>query len=62
MLCNVNGDQRKVKITNLYQFEGLKRIPVETAQLGDIVAVSGVEGIQIGETICDADHPEPLPL
>ena len=62
LLCNVNGDQRKVKITNLYQFEGLKRIPVETAQLGDIVAVSGVEGIQIGETICDADHPEPLPF
>ena len=62
LLCNVNGGQRKVKITNLYQFEGLKRTAVDTAKLGDIIAVSGVEGIQIGETICDVDHPEPLPF
>jgi GTP-binding protein len=62
LLCNVNGGQRKVKITNLYQFEGLKRTPVEAAQLGDIVAVSGVEGINIGETICEISHPEPLPF
>lgn len=62
LLCNVNGEQRKVRITNLYQFEGLKRTAVDSAQLGDIVAVSGVEGINIGETICDIDHPEPLPF
>ncbi|HHY83056.1 MAG TPA: translational GTPase TypA [Clostridiales bacterium] len=62
LLCNVNGEQRKVKITNLYQFEGLKRVAVEEAYLGDIVAVSGVEGINIGETICDVDYPEPLPF
>ena len=39
LLCNVNGGQRKVKITNLYQFEGLKRTAVDTAKLGDIIAV-----------------------
>jgi GTP-binding protein len=62
LLCSVDGDQRKVKITNLYQFEGLNRVPVERATLGDIVAVSGVEGINIGETICQVDHPDPLPF
>ncbi len=62
LLCNVNGEHRKVKITNLYQFEGLKRTAVESAKLGDIIAVSGVEGIQIGETICDIEHPDPLPF
>ncbi|HBG75882.1 translational GTPase TypA [Eubacteriales bacterium mix99] len=62
LLCNVDGDQRRVKITSLYQFEGLKRIAVENAELGDIVAVSGVEGINIGETICAVDHSDPMPF
>ncbi|HOB19642.1 MAG TPA: translational GTPase TypA [Candidatus Atribacteria bacterium] len=62
LLCNVKGEYRKVKLTNLYQFEGLKRNPVKDAILGDIVAVSGVEGINIGETICDIDNPDPLPF
>lgn len=62
LLCNIDGQQKKVKITNLYQFSGLTRIPVERAQVGDIIAVSGVEGITIGETICDVEHPEPLPF
>ena len=62
LLCNVDGAQRKVKITNLYQFEGLKRVAVQDAKLGDIVAVSGVEGINIGETICAVDNPDPLPF
>ncbi|NLB41808.1 MAG: translational GTPase TypA, partial [Clostridiales bacterium] len=62
VLCNSSGDKRKVKITNLYQFEGLKREAVTEAQLGDIVAVSGVEGINIGETICDVNNPDPLPF
>jgi GTP-binding protein len=62
LLCSADGAQRKVKITNLYQFEGLKRVPVKDAGLGDIVAVSGVEGINIGETICSVDNPDPLPF
>jgi len=62
VLCNMDGEQRKVKLTNLYTFDGLKRVPISQAEVGDIVAVSGVEGINIGDTICDADHPEPLPF
>lgn len=62
LLCNTKGEERKMKITNLYQFEGLKRETVDKAKLGDIIAVSGVEGINIGETICDVLHPDPLPF
>ncbi|MEG6572489.1 translational GTPase TypA [[Clostridium] cellulosi] len=50
----------KAKITNVYQFEGLKRVPVETATIGDIVALSGIENITIGDTICDPETVEPL--
>ncbi|WP_058486767.1 translational GTPase TypA [Defluviitalea phaphyphila] len=53
---------QKVKITKIYQFEGLKRIPVESATIGDIVAISGIEGIHIGDTVCDVLYPEPLPF
>ncbi len=52
--------QKKVKITNIFEFEGLKRIPVEESSVGSIIAVTGVEGIQIGDTICHAEYPEPL--
>ena len=53
LLCNNDGGEDiKVKITNLYLFDGLERVPAEHAQVGDIVAVSGVEGINIGDTIC----------
>ncbi len=62
LLCNMTGTPRKVKITNLYQFVGLKRAPVLTAKIGDIIALSGVEGINIGETICNIDNPDPLPF
>ncbi len=62
LLCNLKGAERKVKITSLYQFQGLKRIATDMASMGDIIAVSGVEGINIGETICDVDSPEPLPF
>ncbi len=57
-------DQRikHVKITKVYEFEGLNRIEVEEASVGSIIAVTGVEGIHIGDTICDIDHPEPLPF
>ncbi|NLM13001.1 MAG: translational GTPase TypA [Epulopiscium sp.] len=53
---------QKVRITKIYQFEGLQRVPVESATVGDIVAVSGIEGIHIGDTICDVQYPEPLPF
>jgi len=52
--------QRRVKISNIYQFEGLNRVPVTEAGVGDIVCVSGVEDVTIGDTICDASCVEPL--
>ncbi|MTI49870.1 translational GTPase TypA [Sporosalibacterium faouarense] len=51
---------QKVKITNIYEFEGLERVKVDEAKVGSIIAVTGVEGIHIGDTICDPEHPEPL--
>ncbi len=62
VLCHRDGTKSNVKVTKLYQFEGLKRIEVKEAHLGDIVAVSGVTGLNIGETICDPEHIEPLPF
>lgn len=53
---------RKVKVNNIYQFEGLNRVVVEEATVGDIVCVSGMEGVTIGDTICTATNPEPLPF
>lgn len=53
---------KKVKITKIYEFEGLDRVEVEKAKVGSIIAVTGVEGIHIGDTICDISTPEPLPF
>ncbi len=50
------------KITNIYQFHGLKRVPVEEAKVGDIVTFSGVEDAFIGDTICAPEKVEPLPF
>lgn len=55
-------NQKKVKITKIYEFEGLNRVEVDSADIGSIIAVSGVEGIHIGDTICSAERPEPLPF
>ncbi len=55
-------DKKHVKITKVYEFEGLNRVEVEEATMGSIIAVTGVEGIHIGDTICDTEHPEPLPF
>ena len=50
------------KIVSLYQIEGLRREPVTEAKIGDIVCLSGIEGISIGDTICDPTAVEPLPF
>ncbi len=62
VLCCRDGEQRNVKIAKLYQFEGLKRVEVQEAKLGDLVAVSGITGLNIGETACSPDCIEPLPF
>jgi len=51
----------KVKVSQLYVFEGLKREPVEKAGFGEIVALAGIENINIGDTITSHDNPQPLP-
>ena len=50
------------KVVTLYQIDGLGRTPVEQAKMGDIVCISGIENVTIGETLCAADCPEPLPF
>ena len=50
------------KIVSLLQIEGLNRVPVQDAKMGDIVWISGIENITIGDTICAVDTPEPLPF
>lgn len=60
VLCHRDGTQQNVKLTRLYQFEGLKRVEVDSAAMGDIVAVAGIAGLNIGETVCDPTCIEPL--
>ena len=62
VLCRTDGTTANVKISRLYQFEGLRRIEVESAALGDILCVSGIEDINIGDTACSPDKIEPLPF
>ena len=62
-LCGgMKDDRRDVKLSRLYRFEGLKRVEVEQASAGEIVAAAGVTGLSIGETACDPEHVEPLPF
>ena len=56
-----DGSMQKTKITKLFSFSGLKRTDITETVLGDIVAVAGVEGITIGETITNVENPAPLP-
>ncbi len=56
-----DGHIQKVKITKLFSFSGLKRVDVTETDLGDIVAVAGVEGINIGDTIVNLENPQALP-
>ena len=51
----------KIKVSQLYAFEGLKREPIEQASFGEIVALAGIEDINIGDTITSVDNPQPLP-
>lgn len=62
-ICSSTSDEkRNARVTKLYQFEGLKRVDAESAALGDIVAVSGMADLNIGETACDPEHVEALPF
>jgi len=60
-LCRVDGKNEPVKITQVYGWQGLKRIELAQADAGDIVAIAGIADIGIGDTIADRDNPQPLP-
>lgn len=62
VVCHTDGTTTNAKITSLYQFEGLKRASVESARVGDIIAISGIEHLNIGETLCSLDKVEALPF
>lgn len=63
-VCNYNHKEvnTRGKLVNLYEIEGLERVPCESAKAGDIVCFSGLEKINIGDTVCASDHVEPVPF
>lgn len=62
VVCHTDGTTSPAKVNRLYQFEGLKRVEVESGMMGDIVAINGIDKINIGETICSTDKVEALPF
>jgi GTP-binding protein len=64
LLCDYHDPslQEQKKVSSLYLFSGLKKEAVENAKAGDIVAFAGIEDVNIGNTVCDIDHPEPVPF
>ncbi len=54
--------KKKVKISKLYEFDGLNKVEVQKAEIGSIVAISGISDIHIGDTLCDPEHPEAIPF
>jgi len=61
-ICKLDGSIQRTKITKMYSFEGLKRVEETEGRPGDVLAISGVEGITIGETVSDTENPLPLPI
>ncbi len=62
VVCGRDGERRNARVTKLYQYQGLKKVEAETAQLGDIIAISGMADLNIGETACAPEQIEPLPF
>ena len=64
IVVNAHDPERKekVRITKLYEFEGLDKVDVKSAQVGSIVAISGISDLSIGDTICDVDGAEAIPF
>ncbi len=61
-LMKLDGDVKKFRVTKIFGFFGLKRLEIEEAKAGDLIAVSGMEDIFVGETVTPADHQEALPI
>ncbi len=61
-LMKLDGSVKKFRVTKIFGFSGLKRVEINEAYAGDLVAVSGMEDINVGETVCPADQQEALPV
>ena len=61
MLCKADGSTKKVRIKELHVFEGMGKVKVSNVRSGDICAITGLEGFEIGDTIADVENPEALP-
>ncbi len=61
VMINSDEEEVKTKITSIYTYSGLERTEVKEASVGDIIALAGIEGINIGDTITDIENPVPLP-
>ncbi|MDJ0644634.1 MAG: translational GTPase TypA [Flavobacteriaceae bacterium] len=61
LLCKADGSTQKVRIKELHVFEGMGKAKVSKVRSGDICAITGIDGFEIGDTIADLDNPEPLP-
>ena len=64
VLCNHHDPDKmkKVKISKLYEFDGLNKVEVKEAGIGSIVAISGIADIHIGDTLCSPENPDPIPF
>ncbi|WP_107942217.1 translational GTPase TypA [Metasolibacillus fluoroglycofenilyticus] len=60
-LMKLDGTVKNFRVTKIFGFFGLKREEIQTAKAGDLIAVSGMEAINVGETVCPVEHPEALP-
>jgi GTP-binding protein len=60
-LCKLDGSIQKTRVSKLYAYEGLKKVPIEQASAGEIISIAGIDEIFIGETITSPDDPQPLP-
>lgn len=61
-LMKVDGTVKQFRVTKIFGFQGLKRVEINEAKAGDLVAVSGMEDINVGETVCPVEHQEALPI
>lgn len=61
-LCSADGTTKNVRVGRIYTFDGLKRTETQKATAGDIISISGLGDVNIGETICDTEHIDPLPV
>jgi GTP-binding protein len=60
--CRLDGEAVPARVAGLFGYEGLHRVEVDAAEAGDIVAITGIEAVQIGESISDREDPRPLPV